>query len=957
MTIQKNRLECVENRLGNECSLCHPRNQKQSSNMNQLFDENFNVGTLFFPDDGNHQARLLYAVNNIAAMLLTADSEAFETSLSKSMEQISRSVGVDRIFVWQNFLKDGILHYIQKYEYINGIGQQGHYVHKNEVFIYRQHESHWEERFLRGECINGPFDQLLPTEKTLLSAYDFKSYLAIPIHLHECFWGFVSFHDCQNERFFTDIEIECLRSACLIMVSAISRYEQEARIKEAHNRTKLMLDATPLCCNLWDKDGHLFDCNEETVKVFGLRNKQEFLERFYEFFPKFQPNGEESASESMKIIKQVYEEGRHVLEWVLQTLDGEPIPMEVTLVRVAYDGDYAVAAYLRDLREHKHMMNNVETALEEAKAANKAKSEFLSRMSHEIRTPMNAIIGMSDLLLLEPLTERQMGYTKDVNLSAHSLLDIINDILDFSKIEAGRMTLNPINYDFSMLIDNILSMFKYVAEKKNLEFQFECEGEMPKCLFGDDVRLRQILINVLGNAAKFTDKGYVRFKTIVQAEKKVLVFEVKDTGKGIRKEDQANIFDAFEQSNVTENHHIVGTGLGLCICKSFAEMMGGNISFESEYNQGTVFTVMVPMVMGDQSKITHHKRKGDEKLPFAPTAKVLVVDDNGFNLRVAQGLLALSKIDIITASSGKKAMNLVQQNDFDIIFMDHMMPEMDGVEATQKIRNLGGKYESIPIIALTANAVSGVKEMFLSSGFNAFLSKPIDIRALDEILINWLPPEKIEFRADEKTAIIEAKRKQSKPPDILSGISEINLTIGMSRFPDSNFYLEMVENFYQKIKENCAHLSALLASNDMQNFAIAIHAMKSELATIGAMRLSEWAFKLEMVSKNKKVDECLKSYPPFQEQMFRLYDQLSHCFSAAMVSSEKKPGDVNILWENLPKAITAAKNYDEDTGVEILTELLQDDFGETTNTLLTKALAAFDDFDHVTALEALNQIR
>ena len=924
--------------------------------MSQSFDANNSRETLF-PATENHQARLLYAVNSIAATLLTANNETFETALSQSMEQMARSVDIDRLFIWQNFWQNDVIHYIQKYSYLNDIGQCGNYVQKNEVFTYRQHHSQWEEKFLRGECVNGPFDSLLLTEQTLLKSYAFKSYLAIPIHLHEYFWGFVSFHDCRNERFFTDTEIEFLRSGSLMVVSAVSRYEQEAQIKEAHDRAKLMLDATPLCCNLWNRNGLLFDCNEETVKVFGVRNKQEYLERFSELSPEFQPNGERSVESVPHIVKKAFEEDGSVFEWVHQTLDGTPIPMEVTVVRVAYSNDYVVVAYLRDLREYKRMMHNVETALEEAKAANKAKSEFLSRMSHEIRTPMNAIIGMSDLLLLEPLNERQMRYTKDVNLSAHSLLTIINDILDFSKIESGKMTLNPIDYDFSLLIDNVLSMFKYVTEQKNLEFRFEREGEIPNYLFGDDVRLRQVLTNILGNAVKFTDKGYVRLKVSAQADAGVLAFEIQDTGKGIRVEDQPTIFDAFEQSNVAEHHHIVGTGLGLCISKAFVEMMEGNISLESEYNHGTVITVMVPMVLGDPSKVVHHERKENAKLPFAPTANVLVVDDNEFNLRVAKGLLALSGIDTKMTSSGKEAIAIIQQNEFDIVFMDHMMPDMDGMETTQNIRSLGKKYESLPIIALTANAVFGAKEMFLAHGFNDFLSKPIDIHALNEILTKWMPPEKFEQRPATETATTETTKTPSKPLDLLGTISDINLAVGMSHFPDSNFYLEMAENFHQKIKGKCDRLSTLLSGNDVPNFAIAIHALKSELSTIGAMRLSESAFKLETAAKNGNTDYCLKSYPPFQEQVFRLYEQLSPCFPTAAFPAEKKQGNASTLRENLPKAISAATNFDKNAGIAVLNELLQNDFGTTTNALLEKAMTAFNDFDCDEALEALKQIR
>ena len=936
-----------------------PSKEKNVSIMIQPLDENNREETLFAPEflaDENQQTHLLYTVNDIVAMLLTVDGETFETSLAKSMEQMSRSVDTDRIFVWQNFLKDGVIHFIQKYEYLSDIGQHGNYAHKNEDFTYHQHIPQWEDKFMRGECVNGPFDSLLLPEKTLLQSYEFESYLAIPIHLHEYFWGFVSFHDCRKKRFFTEIEIEFLRSVCLMIVSAANRHDQEAIIQEAHDRTKLMLDATPLCCCLWDKDGRLFDCNEETVKVFGLLNKQEFLDRFNELSPEFQPNGENSIESAVKYIKLAYQEGRRVLEWTLQTFDGKPIPMEVTLVRVAYGGDYVVAAYLRDLREYKRMLDELETALEEANAANQAKSEFLSRMSHEIRTPMNAIIGMSDLLLLEPLNERQMGYTRDVNLSAQSLMTIINDILDFSKIEAGKMILDPVDYDFIVLIEGIISMFKYVTQTKNLEFQFEREGTMPNYLFGDDTRLRQVLTNILGNAVKFTEKGSVQLKITTHSDAGMLVFVVKDTGRGIRKEDQSKIFDAFEQSNVAENHHVVGTGLGLCICKSFVEMMGGSILLESEYNRGTTITVNIPMIAGDKSKVAVYDQSGDKKLPFAPTANILVVDDNEFNLRVAKGLLVLSGVNAIMVSSGQEAIDFVQQYEFDIVFMDHMMPDMDGIQATQRIRSLGGKYEKLPIIALTANAVSGAKEMYLSSGFDAFLTKPIDLRMLNEILRDWLPPEKIE---DDKRLATDDGELSSADCRLerLGNISEINPSIGKSRFPNSDFYLEMVESFSTKIKEECAHLSALLSGNDMHDFAIVIHALKSELATIGAMRLSETAFKLEMASKNGKTADCSESYPKFQEQLLLLYEQLSSCFANEASPSKKNQGDVDHLRQSLPQAISAARDFDKNTGIKILNELLKDDFGAATNALLEKAMTAFQDFDCDAALKSLCQIQ
>ena len=605
-----------------------------------------------------------------------------------------------------------------------------------------------------------------------------------------------------------------------------------------------------------------------------------------------------------------------------------------------------------------------------AESHSKAKSTFLANMSHEIRTPMNAIIGMSELLEYERLTERQKEYVQDVRQSAQSLLSIINDILDFSKIESGKMELNPVDYDFTAMVDNITSMFKYMTQTKNLEFKFEHDGEMPHYLFGDDIRLRQVLTNILGNAVKFTEQGYIRLKISTQADTGMLVFEVKDTGKGIRMEDQPKIFDAFEQSHASDSHHVVGTGLGLSICKSFVEMMGGNISLASERYRGTAITVMIPMVFGSQSQamesmhVVSSAHGKDKKSLFAPTANILVVDDNEFNLRVAKGILALSGIDATLVSSGKEAIDIIQQNKFDIVFMDHMMPGMDGVETTQTIRSLSGKYENLPIVALTANAVAGAKEMFLSNGFNAFLSKPIDTRALNEILSDWLPSDKIEQREQDgegKTADHNPQTAENsatdKRLDMLGNINEINLAIGMSRFPNSDFYLEMVENFYTQIKKECEHLSTSLSGNDIQNFSIAIHGLKSILAAIGAMRLSETAFKLETASKNGETGYCQAQYPEFQEQVFVLYDQLSSCFSKKTSPSEKKQGNSETLRKNLAQAITAAENYEKNIGIEMLNELLKDDYGTATNTLLAKAMTAFHDFDCDAALEALHQIQ
>jgi signal transduction histidine kinase/HPt (histidine-containing phosphotransfer) domain-containing protein/ActR/RegA family two-component response regulator len=629
--------------------------------------------------------------------------------------------------------------------------------------------------------------------------------------------------------------------------------------------------------------------------------------------------------------------------------------------------------------------------------ANRFKSSFLANMSHEIRTPMNAIIGMTELLTHSELSERDRDYVNDINVSAHALLAIINDILDLSKIEAGKLTLNPVHYDFRSLVDNVASMFTYMAKKKGLEFCFESEGELPLYLYGDDIKLRQVLTNICGNAIKFTDKGYVKLRVAASqgAKDRTVTFAIEDTGMGIRKEDIANVFNAFEQSRTDQNRSIVGTGLGLAISKIFVEMMGGTVSLASEYGQGSVFTIVIPVSEGDAMQAEHLGRE-ESLRPFkAPDAQILVVDDNEYNLKVAHGMMALFGIDAQTVLSGKEAIEAVQSHDFDLVFMDHMMPEMDGIETTARIRKLGGKYKDLKIIALTANAIKGAMEMFLENDFDGFIPKPIEMPRLTRALRDWLPEGKIVMvditdtagtvdGADDASvgavslspargvaynrplaAADGAAGLGVVPPTTapdpfwtsLDNIHEINAEIGIGRLDGrKEMYRDILQLFHKKIAEEADKMTVLMAENDLSGFAISVHSMKSGLASIGAMHLSGAAQELETAAKGGDAAYCMAEFPGFCDKLLALYGQLKELFPAAAAqASARAPGDPALLQKTIDEALTAIRDYDADTGLAALEALLAYDFGEETDSLLENAATALKKYEYEKAIEVLEE--
>jgi len=650
---------------------------------------------------------------------------------------------------------------------------------------------------------------------------------------------------------------------------------------------------------------------------------------------------------------------------------------------------------INQIRELVKLQQELQTAVKTAQTANQTKSAFLAKMSHEIRTPLNAVIGISEIQLQnKTLTKETKEAFARIYNSGDLLLGIINDILDMSKIEAGKLELLPARYDVASLINDtaFLNMIKY--ENKPVDFVLNVDKNVPSALYGDELRIKQILNNLLSNAFKYTNSGEVELSVASESAKPskenpdgdiTLIFRVRDTGQGMTDEQLKKLFDEYSRFNQKANRETEGTGLGMSITQNLVQMMNGEILAQSEHGKGSLFTVRLRQgnvgapVLGKEvaEKLrqfrSNYEAKAKKTLTIRetiPHGKVLVVDDMDMNLYVAKGMLSPYGLQIDTAASGFEAIEKIKRNKYDLVFMDHMMPKMDGMEATQEIRKweeqefqkengAGAKIPEenrLPIVALTANAVAGMKEMFLANGFNGFISKPIVMTELDEILKEWLSPEKVSQRVEPETA--DTGNTYDSFIDYMKNVDEINMEIGLRRFSGmKDVFYSTLELLYKKILPECDKMASFLSSKDLKSFMISIHAMKSSLATVGAMRLSETALELETFSKDQDLDCCVRQFPDFNEKLTALHAKLSVIFSGGGASPKKEPGDKGRLREDVKKAIQAADSFDNDSGIEITKNLLSFDFGEEINALLENALGAFENFEYEGALGILKKIR
>ena len=477
--------------------------------------------------------------------------------------------------------------------------------------------------------------------------------------------------------------------------------------------------------------------NEKAKEIFKFnekRNHQEILDRLNQCI---------ISKENIEFNKQVYSVKSQMLE---------RHNVYYGKMYILSDISYSFF-YTKQVSEQAKIMKELK---EQAESANEAKSAFVSNMSHEIRTPMNAIVGLTEVLLRKNWPKEDKAYLLNIKNSGNALLRLINDLLDFSKIESGKFEISEEAYDLSQILRDVQVIGNTRIGDKKINLVMDIDKEVPRELFGDALRIRQVIINLMNNAIKFTEEGAVTIhlkKTSLQDRLVQLYISVQDTGQGIKLEDQKKLFDAFTQVDIKKNKGKEGTGLGLAISKQLVEMMGGELQVQSEYGKGSEFfftiwqTMMGESVIGDFSKGYEEDEEEKEKDVFsftAPEAKILIVDDNLINQEVAMALLEPFELQIEIANNGQEALEMIQQNKYDLVLMDHFMPVMDGVEATIKIRELEGEYyQKLPILALTADAVQGVKEQFIHAGMNDFVSKPINLVLICKKIREWLPNELI----------------------------------------------------------------------------------------------------------------------------------------------------------------------------------------------------------------------
>ena len=578
-----------------------------------------------------------------------------------------------------------------------------------------------------------------------------------------------------------------------------------------------------------------------------------------------------------------------------------------------------------------------------ARAASEAKSSFLANMSHEIRTPINAVLGMNEMILRESKNKRILDYAHNIEGAGRTLVSLINDILDFSKIESGSMEIVETEYDLSSVINDVVNMIQLKAKEKGLEFIIKVDPDLPDALFGDGMRFRQIMVNILNNAVKYTPHGSVTLELTGRLQEKdrlLLKAVISDTGIGIKEEDIGKLFRKFQRFDMSQNKNIEGSGLGLAITYNLLQIMHGEIEARSTYGKGSVFTVMLPQKIMRRDAIGDFRRRYQmnvkEQAAYresfrAPEARILVVDDTPVNHTVLKELLKKTQVIIDCAYSGKECIDMVQHERYDLIFLDYRMPEMDGIETLHFMKALEDYPNAdTPVVALTANAVAGARENFLREGFDDYMIKPVESRKLEEMMIHYLPAEKVCLVSMQEE---EEPEDEADEENWIGKLGDLDTEVALKNCGSEDGYLSVLKIYYDGLQTKAEDIQKYYETQDWENYTIQVHSLKSSSRVIGAMELGDMAAELEKAGNEKDLDLIREKTAPLLEKFRALGMVLSDIFEADAADiienqgqegekdDEKQEISASMLKEAYEMMKDFAKLYDYDNMLYILDSL------------------------------------